>query len=469
MEVYEAEQEVVDMSGQGAIAALRARLGLDGRTLVVGLGATGLSCARFLHRLGLEVAVTDSRAAPPQLEVARRELPDVPLFIDGFSLDAIDHCDQVVVSPGLSLRHPCLDRARRLSRPILGDIELFARCADAPVIAITGSNGKSTVTALTGEMARVAGLDVRVGGNIGTPALDLLTGVAPDLYVLELSSFQLETTSSLAARAATVLNISPDHLDRYRDLDEYRAAKLRIFGGPGARIVNRDDPLISAGLAGSGEQITFGAGAPPGAGDYGLLTHKGGLWLACGATPLIAAAELRIRGRHNAVNALAAYALGAAAGLPGSAMLAALRSFPGLPHRTEWLGERRGVTWYNDSKGTNVGATIAAIEGLDGRVVLIAGGVGKGQDFSPLRAALAGKARAVVLIGADAGRLEQALAGAVELIHARDLGAAVDAAAGIALPGDSVLLSPACASFDMFANYEERGHRFVELFRRLGA
>ncbi len=467
MEVYEAEREVVDMSRLDAVATLRARLGLHGRTLVVGLGATGFSCARFLHRLGLEVAVTDSRAAPPQLEAARRELPDVPLFVDGFSLDAIDHCDQVVVSPGLSLRHPCLDRARRLGRPIFGDIELFARCADAPVIAITGSNGKSTVTALSGEMARVAGLDVRVGGNIGTPVLELLAGPVPDLYVLELSSFQLETTHSLEARAATVLNISPDHLDRYRDLDEYRAAKLRIFGGPGARIVNRDEPAISVGLPGSGPRLSFGAGAPPGDDDYGLIARDGALWLARGKTPLIAAADMRIRGRHNAVNALAALALGSAAGLPDAAMLAALRAFPGLPHRTEWLGERRGVAWYNDSKGTNVGATIAAIEGLDGKVVLIAGGVGKGQDFTPLRAALAGKARAVVLIGADAGRIEQVLAGAVELIHAPDLGAAVDAAAGLAEAGDSVLLSPACASFDMFANYEERGRRFVELFRRL--
>ncbi len=456
------------MSGQiPSTAALRARLGIAGRTLVIGLGMTGFSCARFLHHLGLEVAVTDSRAAPPQLEAARRELPDVPLFVDGFSMDAIDHCDQVVVSPGLSLRHPCLDRARRLGRPIIGDIELFARCADAPVIAITGSNGKSTVTALVGEMARAAGREVRVGGNIGTPALNLLGDGAPDLYVLELSSFQLETTFSLEARAATILNISPDHLDRYLDLDEYLAAKLRIYRGQCVRVVNRDDPAVSGDIPGDGDRVTFGAGAPPGDMEYGLVMQGGATWLARGGALLMPAAEMHLRGRHNAVNALAALGLGSAAGLPLDAMLGALRYFPGLPHRTQWLGERRGVAWYNDSKGTNVGATLAAIEGLDGKVVLIAGGVGKGQDFSPLRDALVGKARAVVLIGADAGRIEQALAGAVVPEHAPNLRAAVERAAQLAEPGDSVLLSPACASFDMFSNYEERGRCFVDMFRGL--
>lgn len=469
MEACGAEQEAVDMSvGPGRTAAeLRARLGIAGRTLVVGLGMTGFSCARFLHRLGLEVAVTDSRAAPPQLAAARRELPDVPLFIDGFSMDAIDHCDQVIVSPGLSLRHPCLDRAQRLGRPVFGDIELFARCADAPVIAITGSNGKSTVTALLGEMARRAGRDVRVGGNIGTPVLDLLGDGPPDLYVLELSSFQLETTFSLDALAATVLNVSPDHLDRYRDLGEYRDAKLRIFSGQGVRVVNRDDPALSAVLPDGGPRVTFGAGAPANRAEFGLVTHEGATWLARGDDRLMSAGELRIRGRHNAVNALAALALGSAAGLPDDAMLGALRAFPGLPHRMQWLGEHRGAAWYNDSKGTNVGATIAAIDGLDGRIVLIAGGVGKGQDFTPLRPALAGRARAVLLIGADAGRIEQALAGAIVPERLPDLQAAVARAAEIAEPGDSVLLSPACASFDMFDNYEERGRCFVETFRRL--
>jgi UDP-N-acetylmuramoylalanine--D-glutamate ligase len=467
MEVYETEQRVVDMSGQRTAAELRARLGIAGRTLVIGLGATGFSCARFLHRLGLEVAVTDSRPAPPQLEAAHQELPDVPLFVDGFSMDAIDHCDQVVVSPGLSLRHPCLDRARRLGRPIFGDIELFARCADAPVIAITGSNGKSTVTALVGEMARAAGREVRVGGNIGTPVLELLENGPPDLYVLELSSFQLETTHSLEARAATVLNISPDHLDRYCDLDEYLAAKLRIFRGRCIRIVNRDDPLVSGRIPPDGARVTFGAGAPANDAEYGLVMRGESAWLARGGELLIPAAEMRIRGRHNAVNALAALALGSVAALPEDAMLGALRYFPGLPHRMQWLGERRGVTWYNDSKGTNVGATLAAIEGLDGKVVLIAGGVGKGQNFSPLRDSLAARARAVVLIGADAGRIEQALAGAVVPVHAPDLRAAVERAAQLAESGDSVLLSPACASFDMFRNYEERGRCFIDLFRGL--
>jgi UDP-N-acetylmuramoylalanine--D-glutamate ligase len=471
MEACGAEQGAIDMNQRPgrAAAKLRARLGIEGRTLVVGLGMTGFSCARFLDRLGLEVAITDSRAEPPHLAAARRELPNVPLFLDGFSLDAIDHCDQVVVSPGLSLRHPCLDRARRLGRPLIGDIELFARCADAPVIAITGSNGKSTVTALVGEMARCAGREVRVGGNIGTPVLNLLSDGPPELYVLELSSFQLETTSSLDARAATVLNVSPDHLDRYRDLAEYRDAKLRIFGGDGVRVVNRDDPELSAALPGGGERLSFGSGAPANSAEFGLVVRDGATWLARGGERLMPASDMRIRGRHNALNALAALALGSAAGLPDDAMQDALRNFPGLPHRTQWLGEHRGAAWYNDSKGTNVGATIAAVEGLDGKVVLIAGGVGKGQDFTPLRAALAGRARAVLLFGADAGRIEQALAGALAPERLPDLQAAVDRAVQIAEPGDSVLLSPACASFDMFDNYEARGRFFIDAFRRLAS
>lgn len=448
-------------------AELRARLGFSGRTLVIGLGTTGFSCARFLHRLELEVAVTDSRPNPPQLAAARRELPDVPLFVDGFSLDALDRCDQVVVSPGLSLRHPCLDRARRRGLPIVGDIELFARCADAPVIAITGSNGKSTVTALVGEMARAAGRDVRVGGNIGTPALELLGEHAPDLYVLELSSFQLETTLGLNAVASAVLNVTPDHMDRYRDLDEYLEAKLRIYRGAGVRIVNRDDPLLGGVLPGAGACVSFGGDAPADSASFGLVTHAGVWWLARGADRLLPVPEMRIRGRHNALNALAALALGSAAGLPDAAMMAALRTFPGLPHRMQWLGERRGASWYNDSKGTNVGATLAAVSGLEGRLILIAGGVGKGQDFSPLGPALAGKARAALLYGADAGLLEQALAGKVSVERVAGLEDAVRRAAALAEPGDSVLLSPACASFDMFSNYEERGQQFAEFFRGL--
>jgi UDP-N-acetylmuramoylalanine--D-glutamate ligase len=453
-------------AGPGGAEALRARLGLGGKTLVAGLGVSGFSCARFLHCLGLEVAVTDSRTAPPLLARARRELPDVALYLGGLSGEALESCDQLVASPGLSPRQPFFERARARGVPVLGDIELFARAADAPVIAVTGSNGKSTVTALVGEMARGAGRAVKVGGNIGVPALDLLDGPA-DLYVLELSSFQLETTSSLRPCAAVVLNFTPDHLDRYLDLDEYLSAKLRIYDGAEVAVVNRDDEALG-GLR-FGNTLTFGAGEPRGGRDFGLARGDGQVWLAQGGDRLLPVDQLGIRGGHNALNALAALALGSAAGLSRAGMLAGLRAFPGLPHRMQWVGERAGVGWYNDSKGTNVGATIAAINGLEGGLVLIAGGLGKEQDFSPLRPALAGRARAVVLIGRDAPLIEQALGDAVPTERAADLQAAVRRAAELARPGDSVLLSPACASFDMFTGYEQRGERFVEAFRGLGA
>lgn len=447
---------------------LRARLGFHGRTLVVGLGQTGLSCARFLHRLGLEVAVTDDRDAPPGLQSARTELPDVALYTGGFSAEALARCERVVASPGVALGSEYLRQAHALGLEIMGDIEIFARCADAPVLAVTGSNGKSTVTALLGEMARASGWQVKVGGNIGTPALDLLGGPTPDLYVLELSSFQLETTRSLDARAAVVLNVSADHLDRYSGMDEYLAAKLRVWQGGGVAVLNRDDPLLRAAAPEAERVVSFGAGEPPDNMSFGLRRHFGQIWLARGSELLLAASELGIRGRHNLLNALAALALGSAAGLSQEGMTAALRGFRGLPHRMQWIGERAGVVWYNDSKGTNVGATLAAVAGLDGPLVLIAGGLGKEQDFSPLRPALDGKVRAVVLIGRDADRIETALAGAVPVAHAQDMMAAVACAATLARAGDTVLLSPACASFDMFSGYEDRGARFIAAFEALG-
>ncbi len=451
---------------------LRARLGFHGRTLVVGLGQTGLSCARFLHRLGLEVAVTDDRDVPPGLHSARTELPDVALYLGGFSTEALARCERVVVSPGVALSNDYMRQASALGLDIIGDIELFARCVDAPVLAVTGSNGKSTVTALLGEMARASHWQARVGGNIGTPALDLLGGTVPDprvpdLYVLELSSFQLETTRSLAALAAAVLNVSADHLDRYRDMDEYLAAKLRIWQGGGVAVLNRDDPLLRMSAPEPERVISFGADEPPDNMSFGLRRDGGRIWLARGQELLLAADEIGIRGRHNLLNALAALALGSAAGLPQEGMTAALRDFRGLPHRTQWIGERDGVVWYNDSKGTNVGATLAAVDGLDGPLVLIAGGLGKDQDFSPLRPVLSAKARAVVLIGLDADRIEAALAGAVPVARAQDMAAAVACAARLARPGDAVLLSPACASFDMFAGYEDRGARFIAAFEEL--
>lgn len=441
---------------------MRAALGPElsgGRVLVVGLGKTGLSAARFLAARGIEVAVTDSRAEPPGLVALKRELPDVAVFLGGFAAEAFERADCIVLSPGVALAEPSVVAARRRGVPVLGDVELFARLAPAPVIAITGSNGKSTVTTLVGDMAREAGLDVRVGGNLGTPVLNLLDGPVPELYVLELSSFQLETTSSLDATAAAVLNLSEDHLDRYATLETYSATKARIFSGTGVLVLNADDTRVAA-MARPGRSVVRFTLQPPAADEYGLSADGRALYR--GGERLIDTAALGIRGRHNLANALAAMALADAAGIPRSAQLQALRRFRGLPHRMQWVAARDGVDWFNDSKATNVGAALAAIAGVPGdKVVLIAGGQGKGQDFAPLREAMRARGRAAVLLGADAARLEAVLDGVVPVARAADLTEAVALAGRLAACGDSVLLAPACASFDMFRDYEQRGELFV--------
>ncbi|MEY6431715.1 UDP-N-acetylmuramoyl-L-alanine--D-glutamate ligase [Thioalkalicoccus limnaeus] len=440
------------------------------RTLVVGLGRTGLSCARFLRAQGVPVAVTDSRAVPPGLDQLRAELPDVALFLDGFREEVFAVADGLVVSPGVPVAEPLIQAAMARGVPVVGDIELFALAARAPVVAITGSNGKSTVTTLVGQMAARAGVRVAVGGNLGEPALDLLDDRV-ELYVLELSSFQLETTYSLRARAAVVLNLSSDHMDRYPDLAAYGAAKARIFHGAEIAIINLDDPLVRVMPTGSAERRGFTMGVPdPDA--FGLLDQGGETWLARGGMPWLRADELRIPGRHNQANALAALALGQAAGLPREAMCEALRHFGGLPHRSALVAERAGCRWYDDSKGTNPGATVAALEGLvppgsRHRAVLIAGGDGKGADFGPLAAAIVRTSRAVVLLGRDAPRIAAALNGSLPVGQAGDMDDAVRQAAAFAQPDDCVLLSPACASLDMFENYEHRGRVFAEAVRRL--
>lgn len=438
------------------------------RTLIVGLGLTGLSCARYLTRQGVEVAMTDSRAKPPSLELIRSEMPDIPLFVGGFNESAFERADQIVVSPGVSLAEPFMARAQARGVEVIGDIELFARAARAPVVAITGSNGKSTVTTLVGEMARHAGRNVLVGGNLGTPALDLLAEPVPDWYVLELSSFQLETTFSLHDHIATVLNVSPDHLDRYPGLDSYAAAKQRVFSAAALQVVNRDD-AVAASLADQRvAQRGFTLQVPAGE-DYGVCMKDQREWIVRGDAFLMPVSEVRMAGRHNLANALAALALGEGMGLEREAMLDTLRVFAGLPHRTQWVRERRGVVWFNDSKGTNVGATEAAIAGMAGPVVLIAGGEAKGQDFAPLARAMAGCGRGAVLIGRDAHLIEQALAGVVPVLNARTLEEAVASAAEMAVPGDCVLLSPACASFDMFNGYAHRGDVFTAAVKELPA
>ena len=443
------------------------------KALVLGLGDTGLSMAKWLSRRGADVRVADTRADPPQLAALRRSLPAVPAACGPFRNQTFAGADLIAISPGLPLAEPHVQRALAAGARAVGDVELFAQSLGpgARVIAITGTNGKTTVTSLAGAMARAAGTDCEVAGNIAPAVLDALmrredSGKRPEVWVLELSSFQLETTESLAAGAATVLNISEDHLDRYRSIDAYAAAKARIFAGGGVQVLNRDDPRSLAMALPGRRTITFGLDAPRREEDWGLLERGGEPWLAQGKSALLAVREMRLAGLHNAANALAALALCREMGLPLQPLLAALREFRGLPHRVEPVGEAKGVRWYDDSKGTNVGSTVAALAGLahgDAKVVLIAGGEGKGQDFSPLKLAVARAARALVLIGRDAPIIEAAVAGAgVPVRRAQSMDEAVAAAAEEARTGDVVLLSPACASFDMFRDYKQRG----EVFRR---
>ena len=431
------------------------------QTLVVGLGKTGLSCVRFLVRKGVNVAVVDSRENPPGLEALRSEFPDVALFTGGFDDIAFASAQQLVVSPGVSIKEKQIQSAIHHGLPVMGDIELFASYAKAPAIAITGTNGKSTVTTLVGLMAVHAGKQVKIGGNLGTPALDLIEDDhVPDLFVLELSSFQLETTYHMNAAVATVLNITEDHMDRYDSMQDYIIAKQHVFRGNGVMVVNRDDPEVMSMVKPGRKVISFGLDEPA-VNEFGLRDLKGVPWLAFGDKNLIAATDLFIRGKHNIANALAALAIGISAGFPVSAMLESLRSFKGLPHRMKWIGEKNNVHWYNDSKGTNTGATVAALRGLSEPVVLIAGGDGKGADFSCMREAVAHHCRAVVLIGRDAPQIQKALDGLVTLVKAGDMKDAVEKSGGLAQPGDIVLLSPACASFDMFRDYQDRGDVFT--------
>jgi len=437
--------------------------------IVVGLGKSGMSLVRHLARQGVPFAVVDTRENPPELETLRTHYPQVEVRCGELDADFLSRASELYVSPGLSLQTPAIQKAAEQGVRLSGDIELFARLAKAPIVAITGSNAKSTVTTLVGEMARKAGKHVGVGGNLGTPALDLL-GDNVDLYVLELSSFQLETCERLNAEVATVLNVSEDHMDRYSGMAAYHLAKHRIFRGARQVVVNRDDPLSRPLMS---EQVpcwTFGCGQPDFNG-FGLREHDGEKWLAFQFDPLMPVKDLKIRGAHNQANALAALALGHAAGLPFEPMLEALREFSGLAHRCQWVGEKAGVHYYNDSKATNVGAALAAIEGLGsdiaGKLVLLAGGDGKGADFEPLRKPISAFCRAVVLLGRDAERLAESLNTDIAIVHVSTLEQAVERAAALAEPGDAVLLSPACASLDMFRNFEERGRLFAQAVEAL--
>ncbi|HZV99041.1 MAG TPA: UDP-N-acetylmuramoyl-L-alanine--D-glutamate ligase [Methylophilaceae bacterium] len=446
------------------------------QVLVLGLGDTGLSALRWLHAHGAALSVADTRETPPGLELLRREFPGVRAHLGPFNAETFAAAELVVSSPGVPLADPHIQAAIKRGIKVIGDVELFAqyKSPSARVIAITGANGKSTVTTLVGEMCKAAGLKTIVAGNIGLPVLDALaqekTTGAPDIYVLELSSFQLETTHSLSPDVATVLNISEDHMDRYSSLADYAGAKMRIFHGSGVQVLNRQDDW-SRGMALSGRKVvTFGNDLPPTQEDFGLMSGGQDAWLMHGSTGLMQTREMHVPGLHNISNALAAFALCHAIGIDFTPLVSALRNFKGLPHRVEWVAEFGGVTFYDDSKGTNVGATCAALSGLsrEGKVVLIAGGDGKGQDFALLREPVAHSARAVVLIGQDAGLIARALKSTdIPLKHATSLQEAVRIAHAAAKPGDAVLLSPACASFDMFRNYVHRAEVFVAAVMQL--
>lgn len=442
--------------------------------IVVGLGKSGLSLVRFLARQGQPFAVVDTRPNPPELATLKAEYPQVEVRCGALDVDFLCRASELLVSPGLPLYTPALQEAAARGVKLSGDIDLFVRHARAPIVAITGSNAKSTVTTLVGEMAAAAGKRVAVGGNLGTPALDLLADDV-ELYVLELSSFQLESTEWLGAEVATCLNVSDDHMDRYSGLPAYHLAKHRIFRGARQVVVNRQDPLSRPLVADQLPCWTFGLDRPDFK-AFGILEEQGEKYLAFEFSKLMPVRELKIRGAHNQANALAALALGHAVGLPMAAMLDALRRFSGLAHRCQWLRERDGVSWYDDSKATNVGAALAAIDGLgadlDGRLLLIAGGDGKGADFAPLRASVARYCRAVALLGRDAELIAAALSDAdgrplVPLLRVASLDEAVQRCAALAEPGDAVLLSPACASLDMFRNFEERGQLFARAVAEL--
>ena len=431
--------------------------------LVVGLGDTGLSALRWLARQDARLSVADSRESPPNLEMVKTEFPALQVFTGDFTAAILSGIDLIVLSPGVSLSEPEIKDAIARGVSVVGDVELFAqyRNKNAKVIAITGANGKTTVTTLVGEICRAAGLKTIVAGNIGLPVLDALMMEVPDVYVLELSSFQLETTDTLYLDAATMLNLSEDHMDRYESLSDYAIAKARIFYHAKLQVLNRDDAWSMLMARPKLVQVTFGLNEPD-EGEYGLRQINGETWLSFGDKELINIRDLKLSGLHNAANALAAVALCRGIGIDFPPIIQTLYNFKGLPHRVEWIANIDDVDYYDDSKGTNVGATCAALSGLPQKVVLIAGGDGKGQDFSPLKEAVNNNARAVVLIGRDAALIEEVLNETnIPLYRVSSLPEAVNVSRKLAQSGDAVLLSPACASFDMFKNYIHRAEVFV--------
>ena len=448
--------------------------------LVLGLGETGLSLARYLHEQGAKLCVADSRMDPPGIAILRSELPQAEVHCGPFGDELLQGVDRIAISPGVPAAEPLVQRAIARGIPVEGDIELLAQQLsgndyrrNTKVIAISGANGKTTVTSMVGALCAAAGLDTQVAGNISPAVLDALRGRdrQPQVWVLELSSFQLETTCTLAADAAVVLNVTEDHLDRYAgSMDAYAAAKARIFQGNGVQVLNRDDERSAAMKITGRKQVNFGLNPPPVDNDWGIVKERATTWLVQGKEKVIRADELQVSGLHNVANALAALALCRALNLPLAPLVNALRAFKGLPHRVEKVAEFAGITYYDDSKGTNVGATEAALKGLGRPAVVILGGDGKGQDFSPLKEAATRHARAVVLIGRDAPLIEGALQGCGKpILKARDMDEAVRIATANAQAGDAVVMSPACASFDMYRNYLHRAEVFIAAVKKMEA
>jgi len=437
-------------------------------SIIIGLGKTGLSCVNYLSRLGQSFAVIDSRNDPPDLNNLKQFYPDVPFHLGQFDPNLLCTAKSLIVSPGVSIFEPAIQYAVQHGVELIGDIELFVKEAQAPIIAVTGSNGKSTVATLITEMIKEAGQKVELGGNIGKPALSLLNKSHPDFYVLELSSFQLELVNSLDAVVSVVLNISVDHMDRYKDMNEYIGAKKKIYMGSGCMVINYDDKCVSRMINHDRKFIGYLLNNPK-HGDFGIRVIDGSEWLCYGKEPIISASELCIKGRHNISNALAALALGKSIGLQTDPMASVLKNFNGLPHRCEWIATINNIDWINDSKGTNPGASSAAIEGLcDGNnLVLIAGGDGKGADFTSLAKSASGRVHTAILLGRDAYRIAAALTDNIKIYHATSIEGAVSLAAQLASEGDKVLMSPACASLDMYTDYQQRGRLFREAITRL--
>ena len=440
-------------------------LNKNSKVLIVGLGETGISVAKFFQQQSIECAITDSRDKPPFYDALCKEYPDIPLFLGGFVKVAVDVATHLVVSPGVSLREESIQNAIISGIKIVSDIDLFACATEKPIVAITGSNGKSTVTTMLGAMGNAAGVKTAIGGNLGIPALDLLDETVK-LYILELSSFQLERTSVLNARAATVLNISEDHMDRHDHIMEYANEKQKVFCGNGAMVLNQDDSIVNAMGLKERETLTFSVEKKNG---FHIESKQNEDWLMNGKKALMKRSELPVQGLHNVANALASFALGTAIGLSNDAMCKALRVFKGLDHRMQKVAFVNGVTWINDSKATNIGACIAALKGYQDKVVLIAGGDAKGADMNELIPAIKSNTKCVVLMGKDAEKIDLAINGCVPAYRAKNIQEAVEIAAKNAEEGESVLLSPACASIDQYKNYKERGEQFTAAVMELAA